>query len=60
MKKLSIILTIFFFIFELGAIILYISGEINTVLFILFTIISIGMIISQKLNKKNENNNNVE
>ena len=51
MKKTLII---FFSIFELGAIILYVLKEINTRLFILFTIISIGSILVQKINYNKE------
>lgn len=47
MKKALII---FFLVFEIGVIILYLTKEINTRLFILFTTISIGSIIVQKMN----------
>lgn len=53
MKKFLIV---YFFIVEIFAIVLYINEEIKTYLFILFTLLSTGMIIQLKINlDKNKN-----
>ena len=45
-------LIIYFLIIEVVAILLYVIGNINTYLFILFTLLSTGMILLQKINKR--------
>ncbi len=51
MKKLYKFLIIFFVIIEFLAIILYVTKEINLKLFLLFTLLSTGMIIWQNFHQ---------